>query len=260
MGMGEEETRIGIPVTGMSCAACARRVEKALSKTAGISGTNVNFAMGRATVEYDPGALDLGEVIGAVEGAGYGVEVREASLGVSGMTCASCVGRVERALKKVPGVLNANANLATGRVSVRYLPGMTEMRGLERAVEGAGYGVVREEEEPAEDAREREYGELRRRFLVAAVLTALILVGSLPMMLGFMPPIPMGWLNLGLLALATPVQFWAGWRFYRGAWGALVHGQANMNTLVAVGTSAAYLYSPVATLPPGPFGGGRDDV
>ncbi|CAA9452941.1 MAG: Lead, cadmium, zinc and mercury transporting ATPase; Copper-translocating P-type ATPase [uncultured Rubrobacteraceae bacterium] len=258
--MREEEMRIGIPVTGMSCAACARRVEKALSKTAGISGTNVNFATGKATFEYDPGTLDLGGLVGVIEGAGYGVEVREASLGVSGMTCASCVARVERALKKVPGVLDASANFATGKASVNYLPGAAEVRDLERAVEGAGYGVVREEEEPAEDVQEREYGGLRRRFLVAAVLTALILAGSLPMMLGFMPPVPMGWLNLGLLALATPVQFWAGWRFYEGAWGALKHGQANMNTLVAVGTSAAYLYSAAAALAPGLFASGRADV
>jgi P-type Cu+ transporter len=256
----KERANIGIPITGMSCAACARRVEKALSKTAGISRTNVNFATGKATVEYDPDAVDLGELVGVVEDVGYRAEVREASLGVSGMTCASCVARVERALKKVPGVLDASANFATGKASVRYLPGVAEMRDLERAVEGAGYEVIREEEEPVEDAQHREYGELRRRFLVAAVLTALILVGSLPMMLGFMPPVPMGWLNLGLLVLATPVQFWAGWRFYEGAWGALKHGQANMNTLVAVGTSAAYLYSTVATLAPGLFESGRADV
>nr|MDP9486436.1 copper-translocating P-type ATPase [Actinomycetota bacterium] len=102
------------------------------------------------------------------------------------------------------------------------------------------------------------YRRLRRTFLVAAALTALILLGSVPMMFGFMPPVPMGWLNLALLALATPVQFWAGWRFYRGAWGALRHGQANMNTLVAVGTSAAYLYSAGATLAPGLFDGRAD--
>jgi P-type Cu+ transporter len=212
--VGKERANVGIPITGMSCDACARRVEKALWKTAGILGTNVNFATGKATVEYDPSVVDLGELVGVVEDAGYGAEIREASLVVSGMTCASCVARVERALKKVPGVLGASANFATGKASVRYLPGVAEVRNLERALEGAGYEVIQEEEEPAEDAREREYGELRIRLLVAAVLTALILVGSLPMMLGFMSPVPMGWLNLGLLALATPVQFWAGWRFY----------------------------------------------
>src|SRR5918995_554791 len=178
------------------------------------------------------------------------------------MTCASCVGRVERALKKIPGVLEASVNLASEKATVRYLAGEVEPRDLEKAVEGAGYGVVREGEAEAyaEDAHEKEYRKLRNNFLVAAALTALILAGSLPMMLGFMPPIPMGWLNLGLLALATPVQFWAGWRFYRGAYAALKHGQANMNTLVAVGTSAAYLYSAAATLAPQLFASGRADV
>ncbi|HZY56174.1 MAG TPA: copper-translocating P-type ATPase, partial [Rubrobacteraceae bacterium] len=114
------------------------------------------------------------------------------------------------------------------------------------------------EEETVEDAHEREYRKLRGRFLVAAVLTGLILLGSLPMMLGFESPVPMMWLNLGLLALATPGQFWAGWRFYEGAWGALKHGQANMNTLIAVGTSAAYLYSAVATFAPQLFAGRAD--
>src|SRR5215210_6487232 len=100
--MSDKRANIVIPITGTSCAACARRVEKALSKTAGISGTNVNFATGKATIEYDPSAVDLGELVGVVEDAGYGAEVREVSLVVSGMTCASCVARVERALKKSP--------------------------------------------------------------------------------------------------------------------------------------------------------------
>jgi len=167
------------------------------------------------------------------------------------------VSRVEKALRKVPGVLDVSVNLATERVRVEYLPGVVE-RDLERAVEGAGYGVVRKEGKAKEDAHEREYEKLRGRFLGAAAITGLILLGSLPMMFGFMSPVPIWWLNLGLLALATPVQFWAGWRFYEGAWGALKHGQANMNTLVAVGTSTAYLYSVVATLAPGLFAGRAD--
>jgi P-type Cu+ transporter len=190
--MSEGRAKISLPVSGMTCAACARRVEKALSGTTGVRAANVNLATEKATVEYDSASVGLGELVGAVE--------------------------------------------------------------------GAGYGVVREEEAPVEDARAREYERLRGRFVVAAVLTALILIGSLPHMFGVMLPIPTGWLNLGLLLLATPVQFWAGWRFYRGAWGSLRHGAADMNTLVAVGTSAAYLYSAVATLAPQLFAAGRADV
>jgi Cu+-exporting ATPase len=254
-----------IPVTGMTCASCVRRVERALSKKEGVASASVNFAAEKATVEYEPKTTSPDALISTIEGAGYGTDVRETTFGVTGMTCASCVGRVERALKeKVPGVLEATVNLANEKATVRYLAGEVEPRDLEKAVEDAGYGVVREgeAEASAEDAHEKEYRKLRNNFLVAAVLTALILVGSLPHMLGVMLPIPMDWLNLGLLAMATPVQFWAGWRFYRGAYGALKHGQANMHTLVVMGTSAAYAYSTVATLAPGLFAGtgGRADV
>src|SRR5918997_25338 len=256
----ERLARIMIPVTGMTCASCVRRVERALSKEEGVAEANVNFAAEKASLAYDPGATSPGELIGAIEDAGYGTDVRETTFGVTGMTCASCVGRVERALGKVPGVLDASVNLANERATVTYLAGGVELRNLEKAVEGAGYGVVRGEESAVEDSREREYGKLRADFILAAALTALILLGSLPHMFGFMLPVPLGWLNLGLLALATPVQFWAGRRFYRGAWGALKHGQANMNTLVVMGTSAAYLYSAVATLAPQLFAAGRADV
>ncbi len=252
--------RVDIPVTGMTCASCVRRVERALSKQEGVAGASVNFAAERATVEYDPAATSPGELVGTIEGAGYGTDAREAAFGVTGMTCASCVGRVERALKKVPGVLDASVNLASEKATVRYLGGEVEVRDLEKAVEGAGYGVAREDEAeaPAEDAHEREYRKLRSDLLLAAALTALILVGSLPHMLGVSIPLSMPVLNFALLALATPVQFWAGRRFYRGAWGALKHGQANMNTLVVLGTSAAYLYSAAATVAPGLFAGRAD--
>ena len=154
----------------------------------------------------------------------------------------------------------ASVNLATEKAVVEYDAAAVGLDRLVGAVEGAGYGVVREEGESFEEVHAREYGRLRSRFAVAAVLTALILMGSLPHMLGFEAPIPMGWLNIGLLLLATPVQFWAGWGFYRGAWGALRHGGADMNTLVAVGTSAAYLYSAVAALAPQLFAAGRAEV
>jgi P-type Cu+ transporter len=252
--------QITLPVRGMTCASCVRRVERALSRKEGVAEASVNFAAEKASVTYEPTTASPDELIGAIRDAGYGADVRETTFGITTMTCASCAGRVERALKKVSGVLEASVNFANEKATVRYLAGEVEPRDLKKAVEGAGYGVVREEESSVEGSHEREYDNLRANFLLAAALTVLILLGSLPMMLGVEPPIPMMWLNLVLLALATPVQFWAGWRFYRGAWGALKHGQANMNTLVVMGTSAAYLYSAVATLAPQLFASGRADV
>jgi P-type Cu+ transporter len=256
----ERLARITIPVTGMTCASCVRRVERTLSEKEGVAEASVNFAAEKASVTYEPAVTNPDELIGAIRDAGYGADVRETTFSVSGMTCASCVGRVEKALEKVPGVLEASVNLANERATVEYLADEVEPSDLEMAIEGAGYGVVREEDSSVEDSHEREYRTLKRDFLLAAALTTLILLGSLPMMFGFMLPIPTGWLNVALLLLATPVQFWAGWRFYRGAWGALKHGRANMNTLVVIGTSAAYLYSAVATLAPGLFAAGRADV
>jgi P-type Cu+ transporter len=254
--LGGGPRKISLPVTGMSCAACGRRVEGALSGTDGVLSANVNLATEKAAVEYDPARAGTGALIRAVEDAGYGVEKRESSFGVTGMSCASCVASVEKALLSVPGVIDASVNLAAESATVEYLAGTAGGRELQRSIEGAGYGVVREEEGPIEDVRALEYGRLRRRFFVAAALTALVVAGSLPMMLGL--EVPGRWLSFVLLALATPVQFWAGWRFYTGAWGALRHGRANMNTLVAVGTSAAYLYSAAATLAPWLFGGMAD--
>src|SRR5215203_3090344 len=229
----ERLTRISIPVVGMTCASCVRRVERTLCEKDGVAEASVNFAAEKASVTYDPTTTNPDDLIGALRDAGYGADVRETTFSVTGMTCASCVGRVERALEKVPGVLEASVNLANERATVEYLAGEVEPRDLEMAIEGAGYGVVREDSS-GEDSHEREYRKLKSDFLLAA--------------------------TLALLLLATPVQFWAGWRFYRGAWGALKHGQANMNALVVMGTSAAYLYSVVATLAPQLFAAGRADV
>jgi Cu+-exporting ATPase len=257
----ERLARINIHVTGMTCASCVRRVERTLSKKEGVVEASVNFASEKASVTYEPAAASPDELIRTIRDAGYGANVREKTFGVTGMTCASCVGRVGRALEKVPGVLEASVNLANERATVEYLAGEVEPHDLEKVVEGAGYGVVQKDKgSSVEGSRAREYGKLKADFFVAAALTALILLGSLPHMFGFMLPVPLGSLNIGLLLLATPVQFWAGRRFYRGAWGALKHWQANMNTLVVMGTSAAYLYSVVATLAPGLFAAGRADV
>jgi Cu+-exporting ATPase len=185
-------------------------------------------------------------------------EKNTATFGVTGMTCASCVVHVEHALKGVEGVKRANVNLANEKATVEYEDGV-KPEDLVFAVNDAGYGLVEAaDDEATEEIHEREYRKLKTNLIGAAILTVLILIGSLPHMLGFHPPVPMGLLNIGLLVLATPVQFWAGARFYKGAWGALKHGQANMNTLVAMGTSAAYFYSAVATFAPGLFNGRAD--
>lgn len=182
---------------------------------------------------------------------------RSVTLAVRGMMCASCVAHVEKALRGVAGVADARVNLASERATV-HLAGDVEPEKLIRAVEEAGYEAeVVAEQEPARAAdRERaarraEVAGLRRTFLISLVLTAPVFLLS---MTGMWPGIHAGWRNAWLLwAFATPVQFWAGWRFYRGAWSALRHGLADMNVLVAVGTSAAYLYSLAMTVAPGYF-------
>ena len=238
-----------IHVTGMTCATCAATIEKALAGKKGVEDARVNFASGTASVAYDPEKVDLTSIGDAISQAGYGAAVRKSIFPVHGMTCASCVARVEDALKNVPGVVSVAVNLASEKVTVDYLEG-TEVTEMRRAVRDAGYelGVEAETREDITTSSEREIRAVRNRFIVAVVLAAVI------MALMWVPAF--GGRAYLLWALATPVQFWAGLRFYRGAWGALRHRTADMNTLVAVGTSAAYFYSVVAVLFPSLFTGG----
>src|SRR5215212_11659896 len=157
----ERLARITVPVTGMTCASCIRRVERVLSKTKGVAGASVNFAAEKASVAYDPAATSPDELVRAIRDAGCGADGRETTFGVTGMTCASCVGRVERALEKVPGVLQANVNLANEKATVRHLAGEVQLLELEKAAEGAGYDVIRGEDSSVEDSREREYKKLK---------------------------------------------------------------------------------------------------
>ena len=271
-----------LPITGMTCASCVRRVEKALAKVDGVHKAAVNLATERATVTYDPAVVGPTGLRAAVEKAGYGVRELPAApvvtsspaaepaadgtavLPIEGMTCASCVRRVERALAKVPGVTTANVNLATERATVTYDPTASGIGQLRAAVEKAGYrvghapaapiarvvavpttGDVPGSEDERERDREREIGELKRKSFVS------LAVGIAMMGLMYVPlPVAMMDLAPGLLIAATVVQFWAGGIFYKAAWAAARHGGTNMNTLVAVGTSAAYGYSAFVTLWP----------
>ncbi len=242
----KKSDKASIHITGMTCTTCARTIRKGLSQTHGVKQADVNFASGKASIEYDPTKVNLAKIKDAVSELGYRVAVKKSIFPVGGMTCASCVARVEEALSSVPGVVSANVNLASEKATVEYLEG-TPVADMRQAVKDAGYDLAPEAQgsEDVTTAARREIRALRNRLIVAAVLAGTIMV------LGFSPSFA-GRPYL-LWALATPVQFWAGLRFYRGAWGALKHKTSDMNTLIAVGTSVAYFYSLTAAVAPGIF-------
>jgi Cu+-exporting ATPase len=232
---------LGLDVTGMTCAACAGRVERALAAVPGVVAATVNLASERAEVRVDPDAPAEPVLLrDAVRRAGYDVTGESATLAIDGMTCASCVGRVERALSRVPGVLDVAVNLASERASVRRIAGTAPDDALLAAVAGAGYSaVVRAAADSRDEAIERR-ARHDLRVAAAALLLSLPLAGHMLVgMLGVAAHMP-GWAEL---LLATPVQFAFGWRFYVAAGRALRAGTGNMDLLVAVGTTAAYGYS-----------------
>jgi Cu+-exporting ATPase len=252
--------RLELPVEGMSCASCVLKVEEGLKHTEGVQTVAVNFAAQRAAIAYDPKEVSTERFVDVVRSLGYDVPVRSVQLPVRGMSCASCVEKVEHALTGVDGVLRASVNLASERATVEALA-TTPVSVLRRAVRDAGYEAPEVEGEAAEDyeraARAREITTLRRKLIAGAILSIPILWGSLHHM-GlsqiWIPELLKSWYVQ--LALATPVQFWVGWQFYRGAWAMAKHRTTDMNTLIAVGTSAAYLYSLVATFTPQAFRAG----
>ena len=228
----------------MTCAACVSHVEHALEDVPSVSGAVVNLATERATVTWDSDAA-LEEAIDAIEDAGYGVGKSKTTLAVIGMTCAACVSHVEGALDGVEGVLSAHVNLATERATVEYVPGVAGPAGLRRAIEGAGYGAALLTGEPDEAVTARDTSKLRAKFVVSLAAAAVVMALMAAPGAGDVLPFSMDYL---LLAIAAPVQFWAGSQFYAGAWGALKHRTSNMNTLIALGTSVAFFYSAAATL------------
>ena len=224
------DSTIQLGITGMTCASCAGRVEKALRKLDGVEEASVNLATEVASVSA-PG-LPLAQLVQAVERAGYGVAADETHLAIEGMTCASCVGRVEKALGKVPGVLSASVNLATETAQVRHLAS-TPVSALQAAVVKAGYRV---REEATQAAPATGMSKELRHVLLAAALSLPLVLPMLLMALGVHWQLP-GWVQW---LLATPVQFWLGARFYRAGFAALRARSGNMDQLVALGTSAAY--------------------
>ncbi|MBV1796153.1 heavy metal translocating P-type ATPase [Siccirubricoccus sp. G192] len=234
---------LALPIEGMTCASCAGRVERALLAVPGITAATVNLASERAELH---GSVPVATLAEAVRRAGYAVPEARFDLGISGMTCASCAGRVERALLAVPGVLSASVNLASEHAEVRTVAGVEEAA-LVAAVQAAGYGVV-EATEQGQEAEAARGARQRRDLLLAALLTAPFLIGMLGMPFG-QDWMPGGWVQF---ALATPVQFWLGARFYRAGWAALRARTGNMDLLVALGTTAAWGLSVWMLLTAGP--------
>jgi len=252
--------QLSFRVEGMTCASCVGRVEKALAKLPGVGKSGVNLATARVSVDYDPGGIGVADLMEAVRSAGYTPVADEVEIGVSGMTCASCVGRVERAIAKLPGVVSVTVNLATARARVTYLSDAVGPADIAAAIEGTGYtphlpeaGAADADREKAE--REREIGGLRRDVVLAALFTVplftVAMVKYLPgiesVMLSLLPE--RGWMTIELL-LAAPVQFWAGRRFYTSGWAELRHFAPGMSSLVMLGSSAAFFYSTLALLVP----------
>lgn len=245
--MNSKET---IRISGMSCAACAARVEKVLNNLEGIKNAAVNLAVEKAAVEYDKNIISIEDIIDAIKKLGYDAvseqadTISSAVLKVSGMSCAACAARVEKQLGSLEGVHSAAVNLASERASVEYDSEKIKTSDLIKAVEAIGYKAERAEElsvDREKEQREKEIRRLRLELVISAILTAPLLFSMLLMITNI--DIPFFHNEYFQLIVATPVQFIIGFRFYKNAYRALRSGSANMDVLIAMGTTAAYFYS-----------------
>ncbi len=252
--------QVSLPVTGMTCANCALTIERNLKRMDGIDSATVNLATEKVSLTYDPAVVKEGDFLALIRDIGYDVPTARAELPITGMTCANCALAIERTLKRLDGVVMANVNLASERASIEYLPGAVSLLAIQQAIRDAGYDVVVPAEgESAEDveraARDAEIRDQTRKFWVGAALSLPLLVLSMARDFGLFGMWAHGaWFNWLLFALATPVQFYVGWDYYVGGIKSLRTGSANMDVLVAMGSSAAYFYSVAVLLLPS-FGG-----
>ncbi len=248
-----ETKQLTVPVIGMTCANCVTSVERNSKKAAGVAGSSVNFASEKLTIEYDAAISKpqevLAEVIGRVEKAGYQIPTATVELSLVGMTCTNCANTIERRLNKVEGVIRAEVNYASEKATVQYVAGMIGRADLAAAVRKAGYDVVESaDDEALEDAeamaRQAEIRHQTQRLVVGILFSLPLLIVSMGRDFNlFGHWAHATWVNWLFLALATPVQFWVGWDYYVGAYKALRNGSANMDVLVAMGTTVAYVYS-----------------
>lgn len=252
---GSEKTQvpdrmeISLQIEGMNCAGCAGRVEKAVAGLDGVDEVTVNLALNSAHVRFDREKLDTGKIAESIRDAGYNVTQDKLSFDVDGMSCANCALRVEKALAGLPGVTSASVNFALERADLSVLPGKLTDASVIKAIEDCGYHATSRNRKAADGQTDVEEGTAGKQggspdksiilLAISALLTAPLVLQMVWMSLGVAYHLP-AWVEL---VLATPVQFVIGARFYKGAFAALRHRSANMDVLVALGTSAAYFLS-----------------
>ncbi|MGM0788136.1 MAG: heavy metal translocating P-type ATPase [Thermodesulfobacteriota bacterium] len=247
-----------LAVTGMTCANCAANIERSVRKLPGIRSADVNFGAEQLNVDYDPGRLSMTEIVEQVKKAGYGVATRSAELPVTGMTCDNCARNIERALnKKTPGVVSSSVSFAGEKARVEYIPSVTGLDQVVESIRRAGYNAVipEEDEDSAEDseaaARNAEVRDQTIKFAVGLLFTLPLFVLSMGRDFQILGPwAHAAWVNWLFFALATPVQFYTGWDYYVSGYRSLANRGANMDVLVAMGSSVAYFYSVAVLLFP----------
>lgn len=237
-----------LKIGGMSCAACASRIEKGLGRLPGVDEAGVNFAVEKASVAYDPKQISLKDIAVKIESLGFQVIKDQVELNITGMTCAACSSRIERALNRLPGVYSAIVNLAAEKAIIEFNPSEISSSDIKAKIADLGFGAHNatniEEADKAKEVRQAEVSHQKIRLILAGVFSIPLLTAMIFHVMGAMGPVAHILLNPYFQwALATPVQFIAGGQFYRGAYLALKNGSANMDVLVALGTSAAYFYS-----------------
>ncbi|WP_418040215.1 heavy metal translocating P-type ATPase [Paenibacillus xylanilyticus] len=243
-----------LQITGMTCAACSTRIEKGLSRMEGVQQASVNLAIEQASVTYDPKAVSVNALRDKVEALGYGTVTESIDLDITGMTCAACSARIEKGLSRLPGVSRANVNLALETGHVEFAAGALKPSDITAKIKQLGYGAeLQQTQEETSSVRERELQRKKWKWMISALLSIPLLwamVGHFSFTSWiWVPDLFMNpWFQL---VLAAPVQFIIGWQFYVGAYKALRNGSANMDVLVALGTSAAFFYSLYLTLTSG---------
>lgn len=245
--MSDKQKEATLQITGMTCAACSNRIEKGLKKIEGVKEANVNLALERSTIIFDPSKTSPQAFEEKIEKLGYGVVSEKVEFAITGMTCAACSTRIEKGLNKLDGVTRASVNLALETASVEYSPSQIAPQDITQRVEKLGYGakLKSEEKEEEQSYREKELSKQKGKFWFAFILSVPLLWAMVShfTFTSFIP-LPHMLMNPWVqLALATPVQFVVGKQFYVGAFKALRNKSANMDVLVALGTSAAYFYS-----------------